>query len=242
MDVKEISYNQPSFNGYLSKNFTNYINSQVKNEVDLCVKYANTSGIKVNEQEISNITALGKKIINRFTKYLSKTNKDTSLDYTGEYLEFINPLKKDTGLSVLFSPGDTYIGNYGIVLGIEKPAYSDVANNHYGLKALDIISKELISINPKDIDRAFLESASKFLKLLASEATGFFDKFKAKQFAKKIDKFAAQIGEEQTAKSDVEKYLKKAKIEKNLRKNRIRYQKELEDNNQKIANEILKNY
>lgn len=245
MEIQRISNNQPAFKGYLTKNFIKNVNNLVKSNIDECVKNANSEGIKVYENEIIDIANIGKKIIDRAKKYVAKTSKNTSLDYTDNYMSFINPLDKNHNVPVYNwdkeRNGESRINCSCIILTYNKNELYEFTKNtrQYTLKALDLITKKLSNINPKDIDRVFLETESRELKSEALDALSFFDKFKARRHAKKIDKFASEIGEEQAAKKNVEKYLQKAKSENIIKERNIKIQKELEKNNRKIADKIL---
>lgn len=95
--------------------------------------------------------------------------------------------------------------------------------------------KSLSEINPKQIDKIFLDNAEFTFKAKSERATGFFEKIKARKMAKQIEEFAKEMGSESTALTRLEEYFKIAKE----RKIEAIEQKKIEKENKKIAEKIL---
>ncbi len=239
MEVKSISANQPSFNGYMNKRVAKYINTIVKKQISSEVEIASNKHKEVDIKELEEISSLGKNVISNFKNYLSKLHKDTSLEIGHNKLKLKNPISKYTEINII--PCETtnkpIIATEFTFIGIpfKYSLPSICLADFHNLKALDKISKFLQEINPKDIDKAFVVRANFALMRSASETTSFIGKLKMRNWAKKIDKFAKEVGEEQTARTNVEKYLAEAQEHKNLEK----HNKQIEKENKKIGEKFL---
>lgn len=244
MKVNQVSANyntQPAFKGSINKNVSEYISQAVRNEVDDIVEIANRNSEKADMQKIIDVKAIGQALLEKLTHYMSKTNKGTELSLLDQERFILqNSLvpEKTIWIGNSLSEKNSYIDNkFGvhILLPIsDKFAPANKASK----KDLDILNKianALKKINPKDIDNQFLNFANEELKTKALKSTGFFQKIKVRNYAKKVDELAQSIGEEQSAKVRAEKYLEKALELKQERQAR----KELAKQNRKAADKIL---
>ncbi len=243
MDVKPVSNNTPAFRGYIGPNLKQYITGTIQREVNIIVNKANTSGKTVETEGILTLKEYGKSIINKFEKYIAKTNKKTELDLNdtdSSYMRFNikNPIapKKD----ILIYPSDIlkkteiqddYIRFPEAIKDLKPLKKSDIKD----LQKLEKYAKHLENINPKAIDKIFLDTAENDFQYTSKQATGFLDKLLARKKAKQIDKFANEMGQESTASIRVEEYFKTAKEFKL----KLQKQEELKKANQKIADDIL---
>lgn len=242
MEVKSVSAYQPSFNGYINKKMVKYINTIVKKQISSEVAYASNNHKEVDIDKLEEISSFGKNVISNFKNYLSKLHKDTSLEISSNNLKLKNPVSKTTEINIIpFGVGRPAIATSHTFIGI--PFYyslrrTDLADFH-DLNILDKISKFLQEVNPKEIDNAFVERANYSLMKSASKTTDLIGKFKMRNWAKKIDKFAKEVGEEQTARTNVEKYLAEAQEHKNIKMHNKKMQKQIEKENKKIGKKFL---
>lgn len=240
MDVKPISNNN-SFTGYVGPNLKKYINGTIQNEVDQLVRNANSDSKYVDSKKISDLKLFGNTILNYFSKYVAKTNKKTKLDLneTGsDYMRlyFENPItSKEIKVfnSCVYDKAEIYGEDIAIPSGVELNPLSK--SKETDLHKLVGYIKSLSEINPKQIDKIFLDNAEFTFKAKSERATGFFEKIKARKMAKQIEEFAKEMGSESTALTRLEKYFKIAKE----RKIEAIEQKKIEKENKKIAEKIL---
>lgn len=244
MDVKAISNSQPSFNGYLSKNLVNYVNTVVKREIAYEVETASMASKSVDVTRLKQISSLGHEVIRNFTNYMSKFHKNTFLDVKYGFLEIKNSIIKTSKINVYtseFEKEPTLFEKGHIALPSERRTLNDIQKaSIYDLKTLKIMSELLPKIDSKNIDSMFINFADSKLKSIALETTMFFKKIRLRNWASKIDKYSADLGIENTAKIRVEEYFKSAKTAKDLAKENVKIQNQLEKDNDKIAKEILK--
>lgn len=232
-----------AFKGYVGNGLREYINAAVKKEVGDVVEIANQASQRADMQRIFDIKALGDGILIKFEKYLAKMNKDTVLD-----LNNINNSYPGFVLSNKIEPNKTirvmnwYLAKKAALEDrtITVPKFKDLNEinkaNIDDLMTLDEIIGHLRNINPRDIDKTFLNWANYQLKSKALQSTGFFQKMAVRKYARKIDAFAKSIGEDTTAETRVERYIEKAAELKNQRTER----KAIANSNRKEAERILK--
>lgn len=243
MEVKSISNNY-TFTGYVGPNLKNYVNIIVKKNVNEIVRNATKHEKSVNTEEIKQAKVMGDDILSMFTKYMAKTEKNTVIDLNNiesSYyirLKIKNPLAPKVQMNIYSSnihKKPTLLDNKSIVVpDIQDLKNTDNADNR-DLEKLKKYITSLVQINPKAIDKTFLDSANASLEFEGKNATGFWAKIKLNKLAKKIENFAKNIGEESTATTRLKEYFK---IAKEIKKE-TKEQKKLEKANTKIAEKIL---
>ncbi len=249
MDVKPISStnSNPSFNGFLNKSVVKYVNAAVKNQCDFYVKSANEAKEKVDTEKLTEVRDLGAKVLSKLAKFMSKTHSKTELVFdnlsSSVYPELRNPVTSSkisiigTNKNSHFYSGSIFLKNSSIYMDFKPAAKSDKND----LIKLYNVADELGNINPKSVDRTFLLNADIRLKSYTEKyGATVIGTFRAKSKAKKIDKYAKEIGEEQVERIRVNEYLKSAIEQKQRETENAQALKDIEKWNKETAKSILK--
>lgn len=247
MEVNAVSNYQPSFKGYLGSNIQIYVHRVVDKEVSSVVNEANANIKKVDVNKILAIKNLGYGVLDKFSNFVRKMDKKTSLDLDdleSPYIRLVfnNPISANKRVnvygSIVFNKPKLSGGNVAIPLDKDLSKIYDASKDD--LHTLDIIADHLFKLSSKEVDNVFFKSATSELKSLGESAIGFWSKFKVRKLAKKLDKFAKGLGIEPSARVRAEEYIRSANESKISYKNLLKEKKKFSKINQKIADEILK--
>ena len=250
MKIQNISSNQLSSKGYVDKSFKDYVQTAKKNECSKILKTANEYCKQVDITKIQDITSFAENIIDKFSKYMDKLEKHTSLDISpcgiSNLLKIKNPISaKDINFSTPFvfqKDKGLITEKYIRVLSMKNLFIPLKENtNMETLEMLDKIADDLKTIPQKNIDKKLLELAETNLKYYTEQGgTNMWKRMKARKAAQEIDNYALAIGAEPVNKVRVEEYIRIAKENKNYSKLLEQERKKLKENNTKIVNDILK--
>ena len=244
MKIQNISSNQQTTRGYVSKSFIDYVNTASKNECLSILKQANIYGQKVNVKELIDIKSLAKGIISKFSKYMDYLEQHTCLSLSNGILKLNNPVSSK-GLEVVkpyLQETKAYVTSHYIMspaMLASSVFWNEKAGKHE-LNLLDKVADNIGTIDHKEIDKSFLKFAESELKEYAEEnGTNIFKRYKARKVAERIDNYAQRIGEEPVNKVRVEEYIRKSKELDAEIKAAVLKEKQIKKDNVKVVNDIL---
>lgn len=200
MEVRPISNNQ-SFNGYVGKSVTKYINKAVKNEIRRETEILSGYDKELDKKRINELRDFGTKILNRLSAYMKHTHKNTALEMGNT--KYLNHPRFKNSISShivrVYSPltnTEPFVDNYGTIAMPKTMALNPKKNaGAIDLKKLDDFCNKLEKIEPKDIDMAFYKAEKSSLNELVEEETGFIDGIIRTFKEEKVQNFLEQINE-----------------------------------------------
>lgn len=249
MNIRPITNTyHPNFKGTVDDSVKKVVFKDLKDYCEHETFIANNTERPLDTTNLKTMSEIARNAIKKLEVFMKKCHPDTKIVYnekscTKNHYRIINPKITDSIIRFEQDKSGSFfsqpIGVYGKRIDIDEPnmagwGYADSIKSFSAF-----VEKITNNINPKDIDKALLESGKNELLELIKKPT-FVKNIKAKLKAKKLEKIAKELGFNDFA-QDIKNTITTYKSDKKSGVLKSQIQAKLRADNEKAMKEILHN-